>query len=278
MATGGPGASLGKSSVASIPGHFVSVIVPAFNEAGSIVEHLARLAAYLNTLPAEYSWELIVIDDGSSDDTASEAERFAARSEHTFVIRHEKNFGLGHALRTGFEKARGDSIICIDVDLTYDPIHIEKLLAARQDAKIVLASPYMPGGRASNVPWIRKVLSVYANRLLKLVSSGRFSTFTGMVRLYDADFVKSIDIRSEGAEINLELLYRALRAGSSIAEIPAHLDWHHRNGDGRISLPRIWREIRFVLLYAYLFLFKKTTIPGGITANDYHSNTVPEHA
>ena len=100
-------------------------------------------------------------------------------------------------------------------------------------AEIVLASPYMAGGRASSVPWIRKMLSRWGNRFLALTArgvnpAGNISTLTGMVRAYDARFVRSLNLKSTGMEINTEIIYKGMILNARIEEVPAHLDWSTR--------------------------------------------------
>jgi glycosyltransferase involved in cell wall biosynthesis len=172
--------------------NFISVVVPAFNESLILEDNLARLCSYLELLEDEYRWELIVVNDGSSDDTGELADAFASRYSNVFVVHHEMNAGLGQALRTGFDYAQGDYVVTLDLDLSYAPEHIERLLTKirQSNAKIVVASPYMEGGKVSNVPWLRKWLSIWANRFLAVAARRNVATFTGMVRVYDAEYLE----------------------------------------------------------------------------------------
>jgi hypothetical protein len=89
----------------------------------------------------------------------------------------------------------------------------------------VVASPYMRGGKVSNVPWLRLVLSIWANRFLSFAAKQNVSTLTGMVRAYDAEFLQTLPLRSAGMEINPEVLHKAMLLGGRIDEVPAHLHW-----------------------------------------------------
>jgi glycosyltransferase involved in cell wall biosynthesis len=239
----------------------VSILVAAYNESAIIEANLARICRYMETLAALYRWELIVVDDGSTDGTGELARAFAATRPDVRVLLHPMNFRLGQALRYGFSQCRGEYIVTIDVDLTYAPEHIEKLLERIRTtrAKIVLASPYMRGGRTSDVPFVRRLLSRWGNRFLALTArgvspSGNVSTLTGMVRAYDTRFLRSLNLKSLGMEINTEILYKAMVLGARIEEIPAHLDWsgHRRAHAGRISSKRIGRGILFSLLAGFI--------------------------
>ena len=92
-------------------------------------------------------------------------------------------------------------------------------------AKIVIASPYMSGGSIQNVPWLRRILSVLGNKLLKFFVRGHISTLTGMVRAYDGPFIRSLDLRSTGMDIMPEAVYKAMVMRATISEVPGRLDW-----------------------------------------------------
>ena len=208
---------------------FVSVVVPGYNEAGIVERSLHEICHYMETLENQYRWELIFVDDGSTDGTGEIADAFAKSRRNVHILHHMTNFRLGQALRSAFNYSHGDYIVTMDVDLSYSPDHIEKLLTKIREtkARIVVASPYMNGGKTSDVPWLRRTLSKWANRYLSLTAHGDLSTLTGMVRVYDARFLQSLSLKSMETEINEEILYKAQLLGARIVEIPAHLDWSY---------------------------------------------------
>jgi glycosyltransferase involved in cell wall biosynthesis len=203
----------------------VSVIVPAYNEAPTLFRNLIRLAAHLDT--SQFGFEIIVVDDGSTDDTAAEAIRLAATRPNIEVVEHQVNFGLGQAIKSGIRAASGDIIVTFDADLSYDPDHIDRLVATMETtgAAIVVASPYMDGGTVTGVPRKRAVLSRWANRILRRLSLHHISTVTGMVRAYDAEFLDGLSLKSMDNQINAEIIYKATLLRRPIVEIPAHLRW-----------------------------------------------------
>jgi glycosyltransferase involved in cell wall biosynthesis len=213
----------------------VSVIVPAYNEAEIIEDTLTRLVAHLATLEPRFRWEIVVVDDGSTDATAELAETFARANPGVRILRHRINFRLGQALRYAFAQTTGDYVAVVDCDLSYSPDHITRMLHTAQDtgARIVVASPYMRGGTTTAVPFGRKLLSKNANRLLAATAGGGLTTLTGMVRVYDGPFLRSLDLRAVDAEINTEIIYKARILHARIVEIPAHLDWSFTATDGR---------------------------------------------
>jgi len=235
----------------------VSLVVPAYNEAAIVVKNLTKLYEYMKSLDNEYAWEIIVVNDGSSDETGTLAEAFAGTRKNVQVVHHDSNLGLGQAFRTAFHDCKGDYVVTLDMDLSYSPDHIAKLLAAitNSNAKIVVASPYMAGGQISNVPWLRRRLSMWANRFLSFASKGRLSTLTGMVRAYDGSFLRSLSLRAAGMDINPEIVYKATLLRAELREIPAHLDWHFAmsKANRRKSNMKVCRHTLSVLLSGFLF-------------------------
>jgi glycosyltransferase involved in cell wall biosynthesis len=224
----------GAGSVADAPVEprkpLVSLVVPAYNEASILEANLQRLCDYMGSLEDQYRWEMVFINDGSSDDTGEIAEDFARTRPEIRVYHHVRNFGLGQAFKHAFTKCRGDYVVTIDVDLSYAPEHIGLLLdrIRKTKAKIVLASPYMEGGSISNVPRMRRLLSVWANRFLSLLAHGHLSTLTCMVRAYDGEFIRSLNLRAMGMEVMPETIYKSMIMRGTIDQIPAHLDWSFR--------------------------------------------------
>ncbi len=235
----------------------VSVIMPAFNEAAVIAVNLERVCEYMRSLENEYRWEMLIINDGSVDETGELAERFASTRDNVRVYHHITNFGLGQALRFASSRCRGDYVLILDMDLSYSPDHIRPLLTRIRSthAKIVLTSPYMKGGKVSNVPWLRRTLSTWANRFLAASVQGHFSTLTSMVRVYDGRFLRSLNLRAMGMDIMPEILYKARMLGARIDEIPAHLDWGALNAKkgARRSSMRIVRHTLAIVLTGFLF-------------------------
>lgn len=206
----------------------VSLVAPAYNEAIIIEKNLAVLCSYMQSLESQYRWELIIVNDGSRDETGALAEAFAQGRSNVHIVHHLTNFGVGQTLKTGFEHCQGDYIITLDLDFSYAPeTHIEPLLSKIREthAKVVLASPYMKGGKVSNVPWLRRVLSVWGNRFLSFSAKGNLSTLSSMVRVYDAEFLRGLNLKSAGMEINPEVIHKARLLEAKVTEIPAHLKW-----------------------------------------------------
>lgn len=235
----------------------VSLVVSAYNEASIVKKNLARLCQFMKSLEDEYRWEIIFINDGSTDKTGELAEAFAGTRDNIHVMHHMINFGLGQALKFAFNHCQGDYVITLDLDLSYSPDHIQKLLTKIREtrAKIVVTSPYMEGGKISNVPWLRRTLSIWANRFLSIAAKRNISTLTSMVRVYDGKFLRTLNLNSMGMEITPEIIYKAMLLHARIEEIPAHLDWQLQKAEGvkRRSSMKTMRHFISVLLSGFLF-------------------------
>jgi glycosyltransferase involved in cell wall biosynthesis len=152
--------------------------------------------------------------------------RVAKQNGNIKIVSYSKNFGRGRALRTGFKESRGEIIVSIDADLSYDPHYINdflEILRSEQDIDFILASPYMPGGSVKNVPFSRLWISKLGNRILRFAMPNRIYTSTGIFRAYRRKVLDSLELESDGKEIHLEILSKALALGFQVKEIPAVL-------------------------------------------------------
>jgi glycosyltransferase involved in cell wall biosynthesis len=212
---------------------------------------------YLDAPEREFDWEVVIVNDGSTDNTGIITDEFARTHANVRVLHHPTNFGLGQALKFGFANSRGDYVITLDVDLSYDVHHIEAMFnrIRESNAKIVLASPYMRGGSIRNVPKLRMVLSVLGNRFLRLFVKGHFSTLTSMVRIYDGPFIRSLDLRAMGMDVMPETLYKAMVLRARIDEMPARLDWGPQleYSKGRTSSMRLVKHVFSTVLSGFVF-------------------------
>jgi len=245
----------------------LSVVIPAFNEQSLLEPHLQEIVTALNKLRDEFRSEVIVINDGSDDRTREIIDRVAREHENVFALHHPRNFGLGQALSFGFANSKGDYVITMDVDLSYDVQHIGELARTIRDqrVKLVLASPYMKGGSIANVPWLRRVLSVLGNRFLSFFVEGHYSTLTSVMRAYDGKFIRSMNLRALGMDVMPETVYKTQILRGSILEVPARLDWESQLAftDSRFSSMRIIRHVFATIFAGFVFRpFLFFVIPG----------------
>jgi dolichol-phosphate mannosyltransferase len=207
----------------------LSVVIPMYNEAENVEPTLNRVEKALASFNGSY--EIVPVNDGSLDNTLEILNRLAEKDAKLKIVSYSKNIGRGMALRMGFRASRGDVIVSIDADLSYDPHHINDLLDTlkkEQDVDFVLASPYMPGGSVKNVPFSRLWISKLGNRILRYAMPNRIYTSTGIFRAYRRKVLDSLELESDGKEIHLEVLSKALALGFRVKEVPAVLSSRKR--------------------------------------------------
>ena len=190
-----------------------SVVIPAYNESATIEEILQRVMAS----PVEK--EVIVVDDGSVDDTAEKAGNWAEQGVR--LLRHEKNMGKGAALSTGFRAARGQIIIVQDADLEYHPREYEKLLEpiVSGEADVVYGSRFLGGPHRVLFFW-----HMVGNRLLTLLSNMLSNlNLTDMETGYKVmrrEVVERLKLREKRFGVEPEITQKVAKGGWRLYEVP----------------------------------------------------------
>lgn len=241
----------------TFPKTFISVVIPCYNEEAIIKVNIELIKDFLVNKSFKYDWEIVIINDGSKDNTATIADELEKQNKNIRVIHHHVNLNLGNALKTGFCNSKGEIIIVLDVDLSYSVENIEKLVdkLIEETADIVIASPYMKGGIVTAVPFNRRIMSKWVNRFMRFASQDKYYTFTGMVRAYRTSFIRNVNLKTRDYEINPEIIYKAMILRARIIEIPAHLDWTEQNkfAGKRTSSIRLLRGFFSGLMSAFIF-------------------------
>jgi glycosyltransferase involved in cell wall biosynthesis len=207
----------------------LSVVIPMYNEAENAEATLGRVEEALASLQGTY--EIIAVDDGSLDSTREILDRLAQRNGRIRVVSYARNAGRGMALRKGFQASKGEVVVSIDADLSYDPAYIldfVETLKREQDIDVVLASPYMPGGGVQDVPFFRLWISKSGNRILRFAMPNRIYTSTGIFRAYRRKVLESLELESDGKEIHLEILSKVIALGYRVKEVPVVLKGRKR--------------------------------------------------
>lgn len=195
----------------------LSVIIPVYNEEKTIELVLQRVSGQEIS---GWEKEVIVVDDGSTDATASEISSTKFQIPNLKIIRHERNQGKGAAVRTGIAAATGDAVIIQDADLEYDPQDWPQLLFALENDPGVVAVFGSRELQKNHRSYFSYVLGV---RLLNFMVNFLFATtltdvYTGY-KLFRTDFLKALPLESRGFEIEAELTCRVLKRGGRIKEV-----------------------------------------------------------
>ena len=245
-------------SESSLSAPLLTVLVPCYNEAAILRETVAELTEYLEAGhwrggDAQGGWEILLVDDGSTDDSRGILVELAGRDSRVRCVSHPFNVGQGQALQKGFAVARGEWIFCVDADLDYGPEHIERFLACAENtgAEIVIGSPYMRGGSTSGVPAMRLFMSRLMNAYFRLVLNLGFATYTSIVRLYRRETIRGLLLTSRDKELLPEIIIKAALLGVPTVETPAQLHWKTRNRDqgrrGASLLSMVRKIVRHLL-------------------------------
>lgn len=206
--------------------HSLSVIVPCYNEEDNFPRYQKELYPYLNDIVKKKkikNYEIIIIDDGSSDGTYKLAKELFKKN--TRVVRHPENRGLGAAVRTGIENAEKELTLVIDADLTFHPRYIESVVDAfiENNVDAVFGSPFMKGGGLEGVPWYRQILSRSVIGVYNLLLFRRITSITPIFKLYRTKDLKQMPLKSNGFDINAEIIFCLIQKNKEIKEIPVVL-------------------------------------------------------
>jgi glycosyltransferase involved in cell wall biosynthesis len=236
---------------------FVSIVTPCYNEEAILEINIKALSNYLEAKSYKYDWEILIINDGSKDNTPVIANDLAKQNRKVRVVHHPTNLNLGNAIKTGFNNSYGEIIVILDIDLSYAATHIEIMVdkLIETNADIVMASPYMKGGKVTAVPFMRKIMSRWVNRFMSFAAQDKYYTFTGMVRAYRKEFIQTLNLKTRDYEINPEIVYKGMILRAKIVEVPAHLDWTEQNkfAGKRSSSLKVLRGFFSGLMSGFIF-------------------------
>jgi dolichol-phosphate mannosyltransferase len=215
------------------------VICPFYNEAEIIRRAVPELLQQLETL--EGTWELLLVNDGSTDGSEEMLMSLAAQHPRIRPLGYFDHRGRGYALRTGIAAGRGDILVTTELDLSWGKTVVHDLMRALQntpDAQIAIASPHLPGGGYKNVPLLRVWLSRLGNSIIRDCLPGAVTMNTGMTRAYRREAVQSLPFREDQKVFHLEVIRRAAERGMKIIEIPTVLEWAQRGKNDERSQRR----------------------------------------
>jgi len=202
----------------------VSLVVPLYNEAACVTSLMVMLVELDIELAEEYNFEFLLIDDGSTDETASLLSEAILDRPNFRLISYQKNCGIAAAIHTGVRQASSEIVVSIDADGSYDALLIRQMLPLlTPEVDMVTASPYHPLGAVENVPFWRLWLSRRASGLYRLGLRQKLHCYTSCFRVYRRS--KTVDLEPENAGFVgvAELAWRLDRQGSQIVECPATL-------------------------------------------------------
>ncbi len=198
------------------------IVMPTYDEAANIEAILRATAAALG----DRDFRILVVDDNSPDGTGEIADRLADELDYLEVLHRPGKAGLGNAYRAGFAHALAggaELVVEMDADFSHDPRYLPGLLEAAAGADLVLGSRYVPGGGVRNWGLMRRAVSRGGGLYARTVLGVPVHDLTGGFKCIRREVLEAIEletVRADGYGFQIEVTYRALRAGFKVVEVP----------------------------------------------------------
>jgi glycosyltransferase involved in cell wall biosynthesis len=231
----------------------VSVVIPCLNEAASIGACVSAARAALTD--SGYEGEVVVVDNGSTDGSGRLAEAAGAR------VVLEPRRGYGNAYLAGLAAARGEYIVMLDADMTYDAGELPRFVEALKEGGDMVIGNRMESIQPGAMPWLHRRVGnpVLTGLLNRLFGTDVKDAHCGM-RAIRRDALPLLDLRTRGMELASEMVIRAAKAGLDIRQLA--IEYHPRQGESKLSPWRDgWRHLRFLLIHSPTHLF---LVPGAV--------------
>ncbi|MGC3965593.1 MAG: glycosyltransferase family 2 protein [Rhodocyclaceae bacterium] len=239
----------------TLPPHRLSVVVPMYNEKDNVAPMVARVHEGLAHYP--WPWELILVNDGSSDDTPLELQRAVKQyGPHVRVLELMRNFRQTAAMQAGLDAARGDVVVTLDGDLQNDPVNIPRMVSRllREDLDLVA------GWRKNRQDglFLRKIPSRIANRLIARITGVRLNDYGCSLKVFRASVIKNVRLYGE--------MHRFIPAWLATVTTPRRIReevvTHHPriHGESKYGISRTFRVILDLVSVFYFMRYR--TRPG----------------
>lgn len=199
-------------------------VIPAHNEEKNIKKVVEETRPHVN--------EVVVVDDGSQDNTAREAEDGGA-----LVLKHEKNMGLGCAIRTGLEhalKSGADIIVTLDGDGQHNPKSIPTLVKklVEDKADVVLGSRFLKSDN-KKVPWIRNLSNTLSTRIIRFLTGYNITDSQSGFKAIKSDAIRRMNLKGKSMEIASEIILKARKNNLRLVEVPVETIYGDEKSDYR---------------------------------------------
>lgn len=221
----------------------LSVIIPAYNESENIVATLENVTTALEPLALPH--EILVVDDGSRDDTAALVETMAARFPHVRLLKNERNMGFGWSYRRGVETASRAFIVMVHGDNAWGWATLREFFRHTGEADVIIGyTQHMLQSRTWTRTLVSKLFTFLINRITR-----RGLTYYNGLQIHRAPILKALRIESHGYGFQAEVLVKALRLAPSFVEVPMDLI-ERQKGESKAfrvkNFVDVWRTLRLL--------------------------------
>lgn len=229
----------------------LSVVIPAHNEAGSVEETVQSIARRLDAEQIEY--EVVVVDDGSSDSTGEIVRAMGAGNDSIVCVRSPYEGGFGLAVRAGLERYTGDCVAIMMADNSDSPddlVAYYRLLEQGYDC--AFGSRFIAGSRVYDYPRFKLFLNRIVNFFINLIFGLGYNDTTNAFKAYRRETIDSVQpLMSKHFNLTVEIPLKAVIRGSSFAVAP--ISWRNRtSGEAKLALREMGSRYLFIVLYAFL--------------------------
>jgi glycosyltransferase involved in cell wall biosynthesis len=219
----------------------LSVVIPAYNEAENIVATLENITTALEPLAIPY--EILVVDDGSRDETAALVERSGTRFPAARLIRNDRNRGFGYSYRRGVEEAALANIVMVHGDNAWGWATLREFFGRTGEADVIIG--YTRGMLKSRT-LVRTLVSKAFTLLVNLITRRRLRYYNGL-QIHRAAILKRLRIESQGYGFQAEVLVKALQQGRTYIEVPMDLTERVKGESKAFRVKNVidvWRTLR----------------------------------
>ena len=229
----------------------LSVVIPAHDEEGCIAETVAEIVAVLEHEGADY--EVIVVDDGSTDQTATRVARLAEANPHVRCLRSPYRNGFGFAVRAGLEAFEGDAVAIMMADGSDHPGDLAnyfRLLQAGYDC--AFGSRFMHGAEVDGYPIVKLVINRVVNLGIRLLFGHGYNDTTNAFKAYRREVIENVQpLLSHHFNLTVEIPLKAVVRGHSYAIAP--IRWRGRTtGESKLRLQEMGSRYLFIVLIVFL--------------------------
>lgn len=229
----------------------LTIIIPVFNEEKTILQIIEK--SLKAPLPANFTREIIVVDDGSTDTTYQKLIKIPGNIK---IVRHTKNMGKGAAIKTGLRLSKGDIVIIQDADLEYDPADYQRLLAGfkQKDTHAVYGSrfinyPLRLSGKYKTPMPIHWIANKSLTGLTNILYGNGITDMETGYKVIRRDLLNRLNLKSNGFDIEPEITAKILRIGIKIKEIPIRVKprgySEGKKIDWRDGVTAVWTLVKY---------------------------------
>ncbi len=244
----------------------LSVVIPAHNERESIAATVEELSSELGA--QEVPYEILVVDDNSSDGTAQVVREIAARDPNVRCIRSSRSPGFGQAVRVGLDEFTGDAVAIVMADLSDSPRDLVRYYRVLQDGfDCAFGSRFIRGGQVHDYPKAKLMLNRLVNLGIRVLFRHGYNDTTNAFKAYRREVIENIQpLLSNHFNLTVEMPLKAIVRGHSYAVVP--ISWTNRAyGVSKLKLQEMGSRYLFIVLYVFL--------EHHLSRGDYHRPDLP---